>query len=444
METILNHEVHQSSSGICFDESVYQNLPECMAIILSLYSERRQKDIVLFSMLVSLSSILLNVSGKYGGNKIYPQLFGFISAPAASGKGLMLISLKILSKVLLFVTTQNEQSIKEYATACNHYKKYKQGAKPQKPKDKVFHFPANVYSTAFIELLSNSKHGIIIESEADVIVKVWNSIAGSCSDVWRAIFSNEKISYYRKKDAEHIEVEGAQLAVLISGTTNQILNLFKSAEDGLFSRCLFYHFDEIPQFLFPFGNDNEEKDKQIECLSILVLSIYKASLQGNERVFNFTKPQQTRFCEHFKIELNEFTEFEGSEGAGLVIRGALNAYKIAMILTAMRKPETENLICNDDDFNTAMKISEHLINCGKTIYTLLPDQQTNKQTICVTPSEIYNELMPIFFTHHFKAIVENKFGKSGRTAERLLNELLITKKIKRIKQGEYQKITTQF
>ncbi len=444
METKLNYDVQQSSSSICFDEAVYSNLPEYMAKILKQYPNKRQKDIVLLAMLTSFSAILTNVFGNYGGSKINPNVFVFIVAPPASGKGSMLISLKILAKVFGFVKAQNIQNNKEYAIALDHHNKYKQGAKPRKPKEIAIHLPANVYSTAFIELISNSKNGIIIESEADVIVKVWHSIAGSCSEIWRSIYSNEKVSYYRKKDAELVEVENARLSVLVSGTINQILNLFKSAEDGLFSRCLFYHFDEVPQFNEPFELDNTEKNGLVEDLSNLVLSIYNSSLQGNERIFSLSKTQQELFNTHFKIELDEYTEFEGSDGAGLIIRGALNTFKIAMILTAIKNTENENLVCSDDDFNTAMKISEHLINCGKTIYNLLPEQRSNSQTMCVTPSEVFNDLPPIFLTHHFKAIVENKFGKSGRTAERLLRELLITKKIKKLKQGEYQTITSQF
>src|SRR5690606_37890820 len=55
-------------------------------------------------------------------------------------------------------------------------------------------------------------------------------------------FHHEPIAYTRKTDREFAEILSPQLSVVLSGTPSQVPNLIKSAEDGLFSRFLYYTF----------------------------------------------------------------------------------------------------------------------------------------------------------------------------------------------------------
>ena len=59
----------------------------------------------------------------------------------------------------------------------------------------------------------------------------------------RKAFHFEPISYSRKGNDELRELDDARLSVAISGTPDQILDLIPNAEDGLFSRFVFYAFN---------------------------------------------------------------------------------------------------------------------------------------------------------------------------------------------------------
>jgi hypothetical protein len=47
----------------------------------------------------------------------------------------------------------------------------------------------------------------------------------------------------RKTNNEHLIIKVPKLALIISGTPNQILSFIPSAEDGLASRMIYYSFE---------------------------------------------------------------------------------------------------------------------------------------------------------------------------------------------------------
>src|SRR5690606_32372956 len=65
---------------------------------------------------------------------------------------------------------------------------------------------------------------------------------GSYSDLLRKAFHHEQVSYSRKTGKEWIEIKKPRLSVALAGTPGQVEGLIRSAEDGLFSRFLFYTF----------------------------------------------------------------------------------------------------------------------------------------------------------------------------------------------------------
>ena len=68
-------------------QSVYDNLPPILFESCQVFTQERERDTFLTGALAILSGCLPNVSGLYSGSVIYPSLFSFILAPAASGKG---------------------------------------------------------------------------------------------------------------------------------------------------------------------------------------------------------------------------------------------------------------------------------------------------------------------------------------------------------------------
>lgn len=79
-------------------EGVYNRLPKELQNLTQNF-EGRERDIVLISSLVVLSNCFPNIYGIYDGDRVYPQLYGVIVAPAASGKGVMNYSRIIIEKI---------------------------------------------------------------------------------------------------------------------------------------------------------------------------------------------------------------------------------------------------------------------------------------------------------------------------------------------------------
>jgi hypothetical protein len=80
---------------------------------------------------------------------------------------------------------------------------------------------------------------------------------GSYSDLLTKIISYEKISFqYKNQWHEYLEVNNPQLAVALSGTPQQVFNIIASAEDGLFSRFIFYVFKTDAVWLDPSPKGN--------------------------------------------------------------------------------------------------------------------------------------------------------------------------------------------
>ena len=74
---------------------------------------------------------------------------------------------------------------------------------------------------------------------------------GHWSDTLRKAFDHDRVAYNRRTDREYREVKKTYLSVLISGTPSQVKSLIPTAENGLFSRQIFYYMPSIRQWQKP-------------------------------------------------------------------------------------------------------------------------------------------------------------------------------------------------
>lgn len=119
--------------------------------------------------------------------------------------------------------------------------------KPEEPPFKVFYIPGNSSSVSFMNSLqANQFTGIIFETEADTIAQTFKNDWGSYSDILRKAFHHENTGLMRKD--RYIEIKEPRLAVVLSGTPEQVHNLMPSTENGLFSRFLYYAFEDEGEF----------------------------------------------------------------------------------------------------------------------------------------------------------------------------------------------------
>src|SRR5690606_31816294 len=183
--------------------------------------------------------------------RVYPHLFSFIIAPAASGKGVLKNAKRLGDKIHERFVNKSNEAKKAFEIENAEYKtmlakRKKDDAIPEKPVEPKFNLlflPADTSQAMMMKMLQdNDGKGIICETEADAMSGANKQDWGNYSHIMRAAFHHEKISAARKTNNELLEIPNPQLAVSLSGTPAQVPKLIQSAEDGLFSRFIFYAF----------------------------------------------------------------------------------------------------------------------------------------------------------------------------------------------------------
>ncbi|MCY1660376.1 DUF3987 domain-containing protein [Chryseobacterium sp. SL1] len=148
------------------EEGVYRRLPKILQNITQPFIGR-ERDIVLTSALGVLGACLPNIYGVYDGDKIYPNLYVMIIAPAASGKGVMNKSRILIDKIhdkVLKDSIEIQQDCKEGK------KKSKEKGVDDCPSVEIKIMPANISTAEMYTYMGASNHGLLImESEADTM-----------------------------------------------------------------------------------------------------------------------------------------------------------------------------------------------------------------------------------------------------------------------------------
>lgn len=111
-----------------------------------------------------------------------------------------------------------------------------------------FSFPANSSATSDYQVLNDNKGvGLMFRTEGDTLANTFKSDYGNFSGGFRKAYHHETISYNRRKDREFIKAPVAPTFGRPFRYTQlwQILTLIPDAENGLFSRFIFY-FSERP------------------------------------------------------------------------------------------------------------------------------------------------------------------------------------------------------
>src|SRR5690554_8197994 len=102
------------------------------------------------------------------------------------------------------------------------------------------------------------------------------------------------MSISRKTDNLFFEIENPQLSVVLTGTPNQIVNIIHSAEDGLFSRFLFYTFSAKPVWKSPAPKKDGFDLKEFFKDKANVISEMYGMLSTSPTVVGLTRSEERR------------------------------------------------------------------------------------------------------------------------------------------------------
>jgi hypothetical protein len=414
--------------------SVYTSLPNLLTIGANAFEQQREKDVFLTSALSILSGCLPEVSGEYGQRTVYPNLFSFILAPAASGKGSMISAKELADKYHQELLQQSLEEKKNYDRQMREYKKRNNAVSknsnpeeepPEEPNFKVVFIPANTSSAKIYQhLQENEEMGIICETEADTLGMVFKNDWGSYSELLRSSFHHERVSLSRKTNREYIEINNPRLSVALSGTPNQIFNIITNAEDGLFSRFIYYLFRTDRVWISPAPKKGGQNLTELfKVLSSQVLEMV-----------HFLKKYPTKIClpenqwetlnQAFTTHLEDIDSLVGGDALSVVKRMGLILYRFCMILTAIRKFEngdlSETIYCSNDDFQTALSLVEVYLQHSILMFNNLPNQSAQHGIKIKPKKEKFFDSLPEKFHRREAVEIGTKLGIKERTIDNTL------------------------
>lgn len=436
-----------------YRDEIFEALPEILKNGSQAFDDKRERDVFLTGALAILSGCLPNVVGEYARETVYPNLFAFVIAPAASGKGALKFAKNLGDKYQDHLLDCHKVAKEQYDIELAEHKAVQRDRKkgepvnteePEKPLFKVAFIPANSsYAKILQHIQQNEGTGIICETEADSMGNVMKQEWGGYSDMLRKSFHHETISLSRKTNDEYISIKEPKISIALSGTPGQVGNLISSAEDGLFSRFIFYTFkveEQLWRDVSPYGNPIN-LNEHFTNLSSQVFSMVQF-FEQSDTIIKLTRDQWQTINDVGQKWLTEITIFTSEEAGSVAKRLGVILYRLAMIFTALRKFEngevTQEVLCTDEDFEIALSIANTFIEHSVIMFNNLPKQEkvmpfkgSNKQAFFTA--------LPVKFKREEAVQIGIAHNIKERTVGSLLKKLLEQGILTQPEYGFYQK-----
>jgi len=429
-----------------FPETIYPLLPDFLRQITNYANSGEDADLLLLGSLVVISACLPNVYGIYGGVTVFPNLFLFVTAQASAGKGRISLCRRLVEPIHRQLRETNKLEYEEYKRKQAEYvanKKNPDAEQPQEPPLRVLFVPANSSATAVFQILNDNQGvGLIFETEGDTMAQTFKSEHGNYSDGFRKAFHHEKISYLRRKDREYVTLELPKLSALLSGTPRQVQSLIPDAENGLFSRFIFYYMNIRLQWIDVFAyNEHESLDQRFNHFGEVFFDFYHTIKNYNIR-FTLSSSQQSQFNHYFEQIQQQYWELLGDDYVGTIRRLGLITFRMAMVLTTLRIMENGDintlLVCSDTDFQIAMEMVKVLLQHAAYVFRQLP-QVAQNQTQNSNPRMALFEALPLQFDRPQYLAAASRLHIPESTADKQIIRFCNAGLLVRHTHGRYEK-----
>lgn len=406
-----------------FPERVYHNLPDFLKRVVAPGATDEEKDLLLLGSLVALSAVLPSFHGFYDGKMLLPNLFLFTVAPASAGKGRLSLIKKILQPIHRELREQSKAMKLQYESELEAYNLSKgEAEKPVKPPEKMLFIPANNSTTGVFQLLhDNDNRGLLFESEGDTLSLALKSEYGNYSDGLRKAWHHETISYYRRTDREYVDIDFPCLSVVLSGTPRQVATLIPNAENGLFSRFLFYYFNLKTEWKDVFERQQgEDLDTTYLQLGHEFAEFYRGLDPQVPIRFHLSRTQREHFNAYFDRIQTKYLSLKPLDYVATVRRMGVVCFRLAMIMTALRGMEEGNHSrvrqCENRDFNTVMAMVSVLLRHSSKVFSSLPEDR--KRKVITKRDEAFLEALPKNFCRQNYLEIATTLKIPHKTAER--------------------------
>ena len=443
-----------------FSSTIRNDLPSIMQRIIADSVSDVDADILILGSLAVFSACIPNVFGVYDRREVFANLFLYVTAPASAGKGRLSLCRHLAVPIHQALRDKYRKQMKKYEAAQAAFVLNRKNALAVQPKEPPFltlFVPANSTATVVYQTLSqNNGVGLLFETEGDTLTNAFSSDLGNYSDGFRKAFHHESISYLRKKDHEFVEIVKPKFSAVLSGTPQQIFSLIPNAENGLFSRFIFYVMEtELvwhDMFAYSEGTTADEQFKQIgQDFYAFHKTFSKKKVQ-----FTLSRAQQVQFNSFFEATQFRYAQLFGDDIIASVRRLGLILFRFAMILSVLRliddapmpskkKGEPLRLVCTDADFSAALAIVKVLLAHTASVFQALPRKglsvkalKGSKQLADASRSKFLAALPDSFNRSNYCAIAQS-LGIATKTAERYIAEFCKSGQLTRPANGQYQK-----
>ena len=432
-----------------FSRELRGKLPEMVEAIARNGNSEQDADVLILGTIVTLSSCLPHVYGIYGDRPVFPNLFLFVTAPASAGKGRLTLCRRLVQPIQDQFRNIFNQDLEKYRKERAAYeqrrKKDPTVKAPREPVRKMLIIPANSSATMIYQILAeNGGQGLMFETEGDTLANIFASDYGNYSDGFRKAFHHEPISYMRRKDHEYVELMQPKLSTVLSGTPRQIAALIPDAENGLFSRFLFYYVDFQLTWLNVFSGQGDALDETFDAISHQVLALYQRLLQSPDIRFSFTSAQKRVFNTFFSRAQRQYWKRLGDSIIASVRRMGLITFRIAMVLSILRlagKNELPELVyCSDEDFTSSMTIARVALSHTVRVYRELSSNElAHPAAEGAGRKQELLRLLPDEFDTAMAQEFAQRLSIPRRSAERYLAEWTKAGVLEKVAFGRYQK-----
>ena len=378
---------------------VYRALPALIERGLEVAQTLRERDVLLLSMLANLSGCVPCTSMLYARRRFSPHLFLMVVAPAGAGKGVMAFAGRLPEMIQQEMDRTYTTERKAHERQISMWESEKARAQRQKrnanydiepgepPVHRCLMVPATVSRSQLLHHLDvMQEEGVIVNAtEIDELSNSLASEVGRHAPELRKIAMHEPVGQSYKVDRDPIWVKRPRMALCISGTPNQVSTFIPTLEDGMWSRFLIEAFGENAEW--ESASPDEEMTDAAEVFDRLaadVCAMFKF-LMAHPTEVKLTRSQWQQHDRYFKKMLQRVRTENEENVQAIVFRHGLHAVRIAQTLTALRKYEAgftmKECICTDDDFHTAMAITDTLLQHSLVLSTILPSTAKSRRTM---------------------------------------------------------------
>jgi len=422
-----------------FSNFIYENLPSILKNITDKFDDPMDKDIILFSQITTLSSLFPDVSMLYAKNTINPNIQSIIIGKSGIGKGIIKQCKNSFSKI-----EEDEDRIEQQLLKTQEVNKQynKQNSKKPNftPKDETIpDYKKSIlsadssFASMYIKAKRNNGTGLLFAGELDSMTKNSGNDWGDWSVLLRAAHPNEE--YRMERVGRDEKIKKVKIALLASGTPDQLPKYFPNKSDGTLARHLFYYadkpFDILPQNeLFP---DFDYDEYFIDTYSIDVDAMYNY-YKGKEIRISMPKHLGEKYRDTL-VKMKDILLLLDDKLSSTLVRLGASGMKICMLLTIMRKYD-EVLNSSLNFMPTKLEIQEleldmvidmlmnTLVKHTHIIYNAIPDEEKPFGEVkTYNEVDLLEELNEKFTRGEMIYLVENKLGKKISTADRIIKKL---------------------